>query len=320
MPIRFQDGNALVFQEGTTADYKGPILSGGIPAHAITEQFSAFLQALHTDLYSIRYNLFQFRERLSFLSDTPRRGLFIRAAIKGDVAHTIEGADSIHLKENSILALWAEHPKCTTSFETGISYRSFDIYASPLLTEQLQSYFPGFQKLITAGSIAHLCNKPCFLSPAMHDVIREIMECPYDEATSRLYFDIKVKEFLFLVLHEVYKSVNVSPKTLSEDDIASVIEARDLLLKDLRKTYTIAELSRAVGINTFKLKTGFKQVFNAGVFECLQDKRMESAREMIVQSNMPLKEIALLTGYPRITNFITAFRKKFGYTPGSLRR
>jgi AraC-like DNA-binding protein len=35
---------------------------------------------------------------------------------------------------------------------------------------------------------------------------------------------------------------------------------------------------------------------------------------------MPIKQICVLTGYARMTNFITAFRKKFGYTPGSLRR
>jgi len=41
---------------------------------------------------------------------------------------------------------------------------------------------------------------------------------------------------------------------------------------------------------------------------------------LLQTTNKPIKEICTLVGYPRTTNFITAFRKRFGVTPGSFRR
>jgi AraC-like DNA-binding protein len=151
-------------------------------------------------------------------------------------------------------------------------------------------------------------------------VIRQIIECPYDASTSTFYFDIKIREIFLALLQQVYKKEKLN-YAFSEYEVARLVEARNKLLEDLgRKPFTISELSRTVGLNVFKLKVGFRQLFGVGVFECLQDTRMEKAREMLLKTNKPIKEISALSGYPRMTNFITAFRKRFGYTPGSLRR
>jgi AraC-like DNA-binding protein len=65
---------------------------------------------------------------------------------------------------------------------------------------------------------------------------------------------------------------------------------------------------------------GFSQFFKTGVFECFQRARMYKAKQLLLQTNKPIKEICTMAGYPRMSNFITAFRKFFKYTPGSLRR
>jgi len=321
MAIRAQGGNLLEFEEGSISEYSGTLVGCAWTVHSVTREFSVLMQVMQSELYTIQYNWFKFRENFSLSSETNKHGLFIRAAIKGSIAHEIITSEPVYLRQDNLLALWANRPNCTTHFEAGSEYSTFDLYASPALASEMNALFPEFSSLITSEEIRQLCKQPCFLSQGMRDVIRQILECPYDAATSHFFVDIKVKEFLFLLLHEIYKkTASPSPFSLSEPDVARVLEARDILLRDLRKTHTIAELSRAVGINTFKLKIGFREVFNTGVFECLQDNRLEHARELIVQTDKPLKEIGMMCGYPRITNFITAFRKKFGYTPGSLRR
>jgi AraC-like DNA-binding protein len=64
----------------------------------------------------------------------------------------------------------------------------------------------------------------------------------------------------------------------------------------------------------------FRQVFGSGVFETLLKARMQKARSLLLETDKPIKEVASLIGYERLTSFITAFRKHFGYTPASLRR
>jgi AraC-like DNA-binding protein len=83
---------------------------------------------------------------------------------------------------------------------------------------------------------------------------------------------------------------------------------------------TIPDISQKTVLNEFKLKMVFKQVFGMGVFETLMQARMQKARAYILETDKPIKEIASLIGYERITSFITAFRIHFGYTPASLRR
>lgn len=79
-------------------------------------------------------------------------------------------------------------------------------------------------------------------------------------------------------------------------------------------------LARQVALNEFKLKTGFRKYFDSGIFEWLMEQKMQQAKKLILNTNKPVKEISAMVGYPRTTNFITAFRRQFGVTPGALRR
>ena len=139
------------------------------------------------------------------------------------------------------------------------------------------------------------------------------------ENLRRFYFENKIKEFLFLILAQSSKKLPVQEK-FPRHEVDAVHHARSIVLDDIEKHLTIPDISKKVGLNEFKLKLVFKQVFGIGVFETLIQARMQKARSLILETDKPIKEVACLTGYERITGFISAFRKHFGYTPGSLRR
>ena len=73
------------------------------------------------------------------------------------------------------------------------------------------------------------------------------------------------------------------------------------------------------GINEFKLKQGFKQVFNNTVFGYLSDYKLNQARELLLRGNTAIKEVADSLGYSSVQHFSHAFRKKFGVPPGRVR-
>jgi AraC-like DNA-binding protein len=123
------------------------------------------------------------------------------------------------------------------------------------------------------------------------------------------------------LLEQVSKQVPAQFIPLSTWERARLEEARQVLLTHLGgPNITIRQLSRKVRLNEFKLKTGFRQAFGMGIFEYLTHIRLERAKELIVTTNRPLKDICTETGYARLTNFVTAFKRHFGYTPGLLRR
>lgn len=94
--------------------------------------------------------------------------------------------------------------------------------------------------------------------------------------------------------------------------------ARDHLLSDLSCAPTIAELSKEVGLNQFKLKKGFKTLFENSIYAYFQLHRMEKARELLRIHNVT--ETALTMGYSNVSHFSGAFFKQFNVLPGDFRR
>ena len=99
----------------------------------------------------------------------------------------------------------------------------------------------------------------------------------------------------------------------------SIYEARSIIEKNTSRHFSITEVAQQVGLDEVKLKSGFKQVFGIGIFQFMLQAKMQKAWTLILETNRPVKEIAMLTGYTSNQNFVTAFKKYFNATPDSLR-
>lgn len=322
MPIYLNSnsGSLIEFQDGLPVNYSGPLLRDSKAIYFAKDTCQLIIQEIITELYTLRLNVFRFFETLTFDSVSNKEGIHSRILLKGNLRHKVKGTGKIYLREGEFTMLWADSANCKCRFEKDTEYRTLDIFYSPALFQQLIIYFPELKDLQNAGHLKQLIKNPCYITPAMRDIIREILECPFDETTRQFYFDLKVREYLYVMLEHTY---NRPPARyhFTPYEIACIIKAHKLLLEDLgKKPLSLRMLSKAAAINEFKLKAGFRQLFGLSVFDCLHEERMEKARELILTTDEPLKNICVLSGYPRMTNFITAFRKRFGYTPGSLRR
>ena len=310
----------IEFQEGLPVSYTGPLLRGSRVLFFAKDTCQLIIQEIVTELYTLRLNVFRFLETLTLESISKKEGIHSRILLKGDLHYKIKGTRKIHLREGEFTMLWAASANCRCRFEKDSEYRTLDIFYSPELLQQLISFFPELKYLEQEVHPRQLVNNPCFITPMMRDITRQILECPFDETTRQFYFDLKVREYLFVMLEHTYKRPP-SRYHFTPYETACIIKAHKLLLEDLsKKPISLRMLSKAAAINEFKLKAGFRQLFGLSVFDSLQEARMEKARDLILTTNEPLKQICVLSGYPRMTNFITAFRKRFGYTPGSLRR
>lgn len=105
------------------------------------------------------------------------------------------------------------------------------------------------------------------------------------------------------------------PAGLSPREREAVAEARRLLLADMRAPPTLGELADAVGFTERRLNAGFRLLFGASVFETLRGERLEHARLAFEAGGVSLKEVAFRVGYNHVTNFISAFRARYGAPP-----
>lgn len=105
------------------------------------------------------------------------------------------------------------------------------------------------------------------------------------------------------------------PFLKDEESVRKIKAAKNLVLKKMLHPPTLRELSLAVGLNEFRLKVGFKEVYGNTVFGFLLDHKMEQARLMLDNDQHKINEVAFALGYNNPSHFIAAFKKKYGITP-----
>ena len=83
---------------------------------------------------------------------------------------------------------------------------------------------------------------------------------------------------------------------------------------------TIEELSKKYNVSASKLNQSFIKKYDQSIFSFLTNQRLDQAHQALVSSDIAMKVLAHKIGYSHVNHFITAFKKKFGVTPGSLRK
>jgi len=211
-------------------------------------------------------------------------------------------------------------------FDTRNSHtQTLDIYFSPRMLHRPSVEFPALAdmlKLREMGVMTMLSPCPMQVGPAMMRVILDIQQCGYEGNLRRVYMQTKVLEMLVLLLERMRqgRAEKSSRIHLKKSDIECIRQSRDWLMQQMENPPTLKELAHHAGINDFKLKKGYKQVFGITVFGDFHKERMEKARKYLLETEMPLMEVALLSGYQDSSNFSRAFKAYFGFTAGELRK
>jgi AraC-like DNA-binding protein len=318
--ITLQHGEVVEFRTGLPADYRGPVLKGATAVHARTNAATLNLQQLNGENYFIRLSAGRFFKRISTRGWYAQYGLYMNFLLKNDARKKVDTIGRFHLRKDQYIGYLAGDTNCSVQFQQKEDFSMMDIFYSPALLEELIPYFPDLQRLLKESPQSILNGRGGWCIPSMKEITSQLLDCPYDEASRQFYFDLKVRELLFQILQTTFKR-NTTAHPFTDSEITRIHEARKILTDYIdKKPPSIKWLSRQVALNEFKLKKGFRQYFDAGIFEWLQEQKMQHARQLLLTTNKPIKDICSSVGYPRITNFITAFRRRFGVTPGSLRR
>lgn len=82
----------------------------------------------------------------------------------------------------------------------------------------------------------------------------------------------------------------------------------------------IKELSRQFHITPKTLDREFKLLFSKTVAVYTRDERLNKAHALLTQSGKQVQEVALETGYDYFSHFSREFKRKFGYSPVSVKK
>lgn len=82
---------------------------------------------------------------------------------------------------------------------------------------------------------------------------------------------------------------------------------------------SISDIAEAFNVSDGYLSRAFKQVKEQSVIEYISEKRIENARALLLERDLPIEQIAQLSGYRTHHYFTKKFKEKFGCTPTQYR-
>lgn len=165
--------------------------------------------------------------------------------------------------------------------------------------------------------------RPFRFTPALKSAASDIISMRPRGGLRSAYVAVKAQELLVLGLDGMlngHPAEMLSQQVkLAERDIEALNVARAILDSDLANPPTVADLALRVGLNRNKLFYGFKSLFGVSISEHLQERRIARGHALLVDTDMPISEIAMEIGFRHQCNFSTAFRARHRMTPSQLR-
>ena len=181
-----------------------------------------------------------------------------------------------------------------------------------LLGEGNAEQFLRAQKLISSPS-ANTLDLPYGVSNILHSCMKNQSMGEF----RKLYAQGAILEYFSFVSNHVLgtpRSSSCSRKT------RIVRQLHEELMNLDGDVPSLLDLSQKYGLSTRTLNEAFKSEYGQSIYAYVKDQRLAKAHSVILETNTPIKIVAADYGYAHVTNFMLAFKKKYGYSAGSLRR
>ncbi len=149
------------------------------------------------------------------------------------------------------------------------------------------------------------------------DLMEEIDTRNYTGFLRSLFLEGKAFEMLVIQIAQYQddEAEDKLPQILRKSDIEKVDYVVKRIQGDLGSNLTVEALAKEAGTNVNKLQEGFKYVYNLTVNKYMQHKKLEAAKEMLMNSEKNISEIVVSIGLNNRSYFSKIFKEKYGVNP-----
>lgn len=158
------------------------------------------------------------------------------------------------------------------------------------------------------------------IDPAASVLLKQMLQAAIGQGIRNLEMEYRLLELMSLAFRSFLLDGNSASTRLSKTDMARIEQARKIILERMTEPPSLLELSRLIGLNDYKLKIGFKEMYGRTVFGYLRDQRLEKAYHSLQGGSTSVIEVSCAVGYSNPSYFAEAFREKYGVNPGEFVR
>lgn len=156
-------------------------------------------------------------------------------------------------------------------------------------------------------------------SNGMHLTLHEILSV-LQKPTFQEYFLESLGYKLIGQYFEHQELLNVDCTHIKQFDLDKMHRVKNLIENNIQESLTISHLAKVVGTNEAYLKKQFKETFGSTIYGYTLQCKMEYSKNLLIESNFSISDIAYQVGYKHATHFTQAFKKYYGALPNSFRK
>lgn len=173
-----------------------------------------------------------------------------------------------------------------------------------------------FGEKILNGQNVILSERWSFSNSVIQKTIIDLLHCQYKGELKKLFLMSKSIELLVVQIAAITSDQHSFQKVVkTSQDKDKIYAAREFILTRIHHPPSLTEVAAYVGTNEYKLKKGFKELFNNTVLGLLNDHRLDAAFLLLVDKQKTASQVAYELGYSSPQHFSKAFKNKFGIPP-----
>ncbi|ALP39353.1 AraC family transcriptional regulator (plasmid) [Paenibacillus sp. IHB B 3084] len=158
------------------------------------------------------------------------------------------------------------------------------------------------------------------MNPVAVFKLTQLMQGIQSGSMRNIEMECAVLDLWMLALRTFFEDRHDPSVSLNRDEIAKIKRARQIMLEHMAEPPSLLQLSHMIGMNDYKLKMGYKEMYGTTVFGDLREQRLDQALHLLQVGGNSVTEVSCAVGYSNPSYFAEAFRKKYGCNPGTLVR
>tara|TARA_R110000782_G_scaffold90902_1_gene174078 strand:+ start:2221 stop:3207 length:987 start_codon:yes stop_codon:yes gene_type:complete len=240
--------------------------------------------------------------------------------LKGQATLKYPNGDTYEFSQSQGYNMRYQGTPGTFHLKAGVEVKNFTVAAPP---EVLARFFEGevpdvLRTMLDPEEETHAFT-PFPVTPEMRRSVAEMIIPGLSGQLQR----IQMESAALMYITMVARALDQAPpprQRLTRAERKNVARAHERLLDCLQEPPSLAELALKAELSEKRLNNAFREIYDGSVFEVLRNTRLSQARQLIEQTDAPIKGIAWQVGYNHVSNFSRAFKDMFGVTPGAIKR
>ena len=174
-------------------------------------------------------------------------------------------------------------------------------------------------KACAGGKDVMAVNVP--LTPQYLKISRDCLDCEFSGKLRTDYFHAKAQELTCLLLAAMTGEGAPKEKVYNKLDATERVKRIERPMdENIAQLFTLEDVAERLSVNPRTVMRDFKAIHGVAFGAYYRELCLREASHLILETNIPMADIAFAVGFQQASSFTSAFRSRFGEAPSDYRR